>query len=466
MIKKTILMLLVLVGGVMSANARNLYVCIDASTLGYWPNDNAKMMAHFFTGNNTQDKKMTKEIKYGCLWYSCTIDNYSNVLFVRQNPDYGTDTQIDWDNGKWAETSSFSIPSGTDDVVWLLYNDNGYKVSTTEIRTSWSSMTCKNNITVSGDWNSYTTANTTKVDGNTFTFTLTKDQIAGNSDSDIRFRFYNNDYVHFNDAGSAVAGNPQIYPTSSSASLAIASSTSTYYHNKDNTTWYWSITKPAYDYQKIVITAKYIYDNGYKWQISADAYVSPTIKNDYATYAVAAPLDLSKMTGIKKAYYASDATGGKVSLTSLTEAIAANTGLFLAKGTGDISIQVAASGTDLTASNKLKAGDGITSIVSDESTYYYGFQTKPISGPGFYKITSDITVPVGKAYLELSASEAGNAPSFSIELDGETTGLQLINFDSEENIQDNGQMFDLQGRRVAEPTKGIYIVNGKKVVIK
>jgi hypothetical protein len=30
----------------------------------------------------------------------------------------------------------------------------------------------------------------------------------------------------------------------------------------------------------------------------------------------------------------------------------------------------------------------------------------------------------------------------------------------------NGQFFDLQGRRVAKPAKGLYIINGQKVVIK
>ena len=31
---------------------------------------------------------------------------------------------------------------------------------------------------------------------------------------------------------------------------------------------------------------------------------------------------------------------------------------------------------------------------------------------------------------------------------------------------ENNATFDLQGRRVAQPTKGLYIVNGKKTVIR
>ena len=42
------------------------------------------------------------------------------------------------------------------------------------------------------------------------------------------------------------------------------------------------------------------------------------------------------------------------------------------------------------------------------------------------------------------------------------TGLKAI---GNEPIS-NSQVFDLQGRMVINPTKGLYIVNGKKVIIK
>ena len=46
--------------------------------------------------------------------------------------------------------------------------------------------------------------------------------------------------------------------------------------------------------------------------------------------------------------------------------------------------------------------------------------------------------------------------------DGETTGINAVKSDG---FMMNGY-YDLQGRKVAQPTKGLYIVNGKKVVIK
>jgi hypothetical protein len=48
--------------------------------------------------------------------------------------------------------------------------------------------------------------------------------------------------------------------------------------------------------------------------------------------------------------------------------------------------------------------------------------------------------------------------------DNETTGLSEI---KNTNLTNNtNEFFDLQGRKVAQPTKGLYIVNGKKVIIK
>jgi hypothetical protein len=47
--------------------------------------------------------------------------------------------------------------------------------------------------------------------------------------------------------------------------------------------------------------------------------------------------------------------------------------------------------------------------------------------------------------------------------DEETTGIA----DVRSKMSDvRGDFFDLQGRRVSQPVKGLYIVNGKKVVIK
>jgi hypothetical protein len=47
-------------------------------------------------------------------------------------------------------------------------------------------------------------------------------------------------------------------------------------------------------------------------------------------------------------------------------------------------------------------------------------------------------------------------------LDDDVTAIETI---KTQNVE-NGQYFNLAGQRVAQPTKGLYIVNGKKVIIK
>ena len=79
-------------------------------------------------------------------------------------------------------------------------------------------------------------------------------------------------------------------------------------------------------------------------------------------------------------------------------------------------------------------------------------------GVGFYRLATGKTLGVGKAYLTYSGSLAPEFLGF-----GETTSIDATLVNSEKV---NSVVYDLQGRKVAQPTKGLYIVNGKKVVIK
>ena len=60
---------------------------------------------------------------------------------------------------------------------------------------------------------------------------------------------------------------------------------------------------------------------------------------------------------------------------------------------------------------------------------------------------------------------SGDGKASAIFEDGETTKIGSINANGEINVED-GTIYNLAGQRVAHPTKGIYIVNGKKVIIK
>lgn len=79
-------------------------------------------------------------------------------------------------------------------------------------------------------------------------------------------------------------------------------------------------------------------------------------------------------------------------------------------------------------------------------------------GVGFYKLQSDGTIGANKAYLTYSGG--GAAATRGYFLFDEATGIEMP------TVEDNADavVYDLQGRRVAQPTKGLYIVNGKKVI--
>ena len=83
------------------------------------------------------------------------------------------------------------------------------------------------------------------------------------------------------------------------------------------------------------------------------------------------------------------------------------------------------------------------------------------SKPGFYQISDTHAIGAFRAYIPTSAVPSASAPSFTIDF-GETTGIE--NAAKREEIKDKGY-FDLQGRRVQQPTRGLYIVNGKKVLV-
>ena len=87
---------------------------------------------------------------------------------------------------------------------------------------------------------------------------------------------------------------------------------------------------------------------------------------------------------------------------------------------------------------------------------------KGTNGVGFYKLKATEpygTIGANKAYLTYSGSQAPTFFAFG----NETTGIEMPTV---EDVNADAVVYDLQGRRVVNPTKGLYIVNGKKVVIK
>jgi len=105
--------------------------------------------------------------------------------------------------------------------------------------------------------------------------------------------------------------------------------------------------------------------------------------------------------------------------------------------------------------NSLKAstGEGVT---ADGTQYILANVDGTL---GFYQATTGTTIAAGKAYLEVSAETAKAVKCFEI---GTTTGISNVST----TTADKGAYYNLQGMKVVRPAKGIFIHNGKKMVIK
>ena len=83
-----------------------------------------------------------------------------------------------------------------------------------------------------------------------------------------------------------------------------------------------------------------------------------------------------------------------------------------------------------------------------------------VSGGIFKKASGGNAIKAFRAYLR--QRDVSNAKTVSMLFEDETTGISEL----KDNVVMPTVYYDLQGRRVADPAKGIYIVNGKKVIIK
>lgn len=177
----------------------------------------------------------------------------------------------------------------------------------------------------------------------------------------------------------------------------------------------------------------------------------------YATYVSAYNLDFTS-TSIKA--YEAKVNAGKVVLTPINK-VQAGTGVVLYKEGGATESIPVCTDYDTASNNELVAGTG--AAVATDGTTYTNYILNNVDGIGFYKANGQ-TVASNRAYLHtLTANISGGAPLYMFFNDSETTGINAV---KGAEFKVNGEYYDLQGHRVAQPTKGLYIVNGRKVVIK
>ena len=181
-------------------------------------------------------------------------------------------------------------------------------------------------------------------------------------------------------------------------------------------------------------------------------------ENGYTTFASPYALDLtqSNLPAGVKAYKAA-VTGTTVNFTELNQTVPANTGVLL-EGTANetVSIPVVASG-DAVSENAFLVNTTGATFDAEAGYTYFGLMkdSDPLTFATFDPAT--VAIPADKAYLKVATESLVHGLDVTFE---GADGISAI-----DNAQSTSNaIFDLSGRRVAKAQKGIYIVNGKKVV--
>jgi hypothetical protein len=155
-----------------------------------------------------------------------------------------------------------------------------------------------------------------------------------------------------------------------------------------------------------------------------------------------------------KAYDGSKMTFAEISGTTLSAGTAyviksETTGDFVASKTTSTTLDFTeetstTAGVTTTANLKqILNADGDKYVLSENKIKKLGGTAKVAAFRGYF------TIPAGSNVID-------------IDLEGDVTGIENLKNDN----LDNAVFYDLNGHQVANPTKGLYIVNGKKVILK
>lgn len=176
----------------------------------------------------------------------------------------------------------------------------------------------------------------------------------------------------------------------------------------------------------------------------------------FATYVptcnVVAPADVkvytAKVNEDKSAVLLTEVSAGSV--------IAKGTPVLVGAEEGSYTFEASAGEAATIGNNDLKAATADTK--GNGSTIYALVEQdgKAVFAP----LKEGVAVSLGHAYLELPAASATRF--YSIQFGGETTGINEVNAAAKAD----GAYYTLQGVKTSKAAKGIYIHNGKKVVIK
>lgn len=211
-------------------------------------------------------------------------------------------------------------------------------------------------------------------------------------------------------------------------------------------------------------------DSGYDWVIEEVSSWLPVGVNTTAGYGTLySPVALGQTNGVdtrRIQAYTGAVADGVLKLTPIEGTIPQNTPVIFQYLTGEengkVFLQVMGDVADAdyanNGTNGYLSGQFVTTAKAADASIYT-LQNKSTHGIGMYKYNGT-NIKAFRAYLPYTAPAERGA--LRIVFDDVTTGIEGI------EVNDGGKtaIYDLSGRRVSRMTKGFYIVNGKKTLIK
>lgn len=175
----------------------------------------------------------------------------------------------------------------------------------------------------------------------------------------------------------------------------------------------------------------------------------------YATYATTNNIEVPESNDVKVMTVKVNDDNSTITLYDVPagKVIPANTGILVKAAQGDYNFVVTSDeGKELENNSLVAAKEAVT---SDGATFFA--LTKMDTKVGFAVVKEGVKIPAGKAYL--SVPKASGAKFFG--LDGEATGINSV-----KTAKADGAYYTLEGVKTTKPVKGLYIHNGKKIVVK
>lgn len=162
--------------------------------------------------------------------------------------------------------------------------------------------------------------------------------------------------------------------------------------------------------------------------------------------------------------YTASLSGSKLTFTEVADRIVrAGQAVIMASNNAFVTMTpTTAPGTDsYYAGNSLQGSDN--NVLLESSSTYYGLADLDC-GLGFYKVDPYNVeyIPAHRAYIKQSGA---GVRFFGFDYGENTTDIGGKTLDKRQETADY-EVYNLQGRRVKNPVRGLYIVNGKKSIVK